>query len=252
MNRVLFTCVLLLLFSIPAHCGEQKVVLTTVEWPPYTSKSLPGLGMSSVIVREAFKAVGYDVEILVYPWKRAYDAAQNNPEVQGFFPEYLTSKRRVGFLYSKSIGESPLGLVERVSSPILWENQSDLQQYALGVVSGYLNTSELDRMIDEEVIQVDESVSDSLNLRKVLAGRIDVAVADLNLFNYLCVEDAILKDRKEELRFQSRLLVTHLLYVCLRDDYLGNKLCELFNRGLSLIDVDKIQQDYMTRLGYGS
>ncbi len=101
------------------------------------------------------------------------------------------------FLFSDRIGRSALGLVERSSASVHWDEVTDLKKYFIGVVRGYVNTTSFDSMVEAGEIRVDESVSDLFNLRKVLAGRVDMAVADINLFNYWSNFDEQLSSRRE-------------------------------------------------------
>ena len=176
---------LLALAASPGWCGERGVVLTSLEWPPYCSASLPGGGITTRVVRAAFQEAGYRVEVRFLPWQRAVEQARENPGVAAVFPEYGSGRPDIDFLTSDVIGLSTLGLVEVVDRPVDWRTLDDLSRYRLGTVKGYLNTDAFDRMAVRGAFEIDSSVSDLLNLRKVMVGRVDLAVADVNVFRYL-------------------------------------------------------------------
>ena len=74
--RPLPICIPIILFTILLHntAPAAKIVrLTTGEWPPYISQNLPGKGVGLLIISEAFKLAGYDVEYSFYPWPRGYE-----------------------------------------------------------------------------------------------------------------------------------------------------------------------------------
>ncbi len=240
--------VLCVSLSVPVFAAEKKVVLASLNWPPYTGDELPGQGASAEVVRAAFKAVGYDVEIRIFPWVRAFNEARYNLDVAGYFPEYKSVERGKYFLFSDRIGRSALGLVERSSASVHWDEVTDLKKYFIGVVRGYVNTTSFDSMVEAGEIRVDESVSDLFNLRKVLAGRVDMAVADINLFNYWSNFDEQLSSRRGELSVNPHLLGINDMHVCFRNGRTGEKLMKAFNAGLQLIDVSGIQQAYFEDL----
>lgn len=246
--RFLITIFLFILLSSPCIAGGKKVVLTSLAWPPYTGENLEYNGATAEVVRAAFDAVGYELEILFYPWNRAVDEAQNNPEVMGYFPEYPSEERAREFLFSDSVGKSPLGFAKRRARSLSWRDYDELRYYVIGTVDGYVNTERFDRMVASGEIQTDVSVSDTLNVRKVLAGRVDMGVVDMNVYEYLLKNDALLHSRRGELRMDSRLLAINDLYVCFRKGAEGEALLKLFNEGLSRISPLSIQRDYIDRI----
>jgi len=60
-----------LLVTLPLS-AEESLVLGIGEWNPLNSKDLPGNGIASQIVTEAFKGVDIGGEYKYYPWQRAY------------------------------------------------------------------------------------------------------------------------------------------------------------------------------------
>ncbi len=249
MFRIIFvTFTLWVLLSIPAVAAEKVVILTSLEWPPYVGETLPGQGACAEVVRAAFEAVGYKLEIRFYPWKRAIDKALHSLDIIGYFPEYYSVERARNFLFSDSVGKSPLGLVERKDTPFYWDTLDELTRYKLGVVRGYVNTEQLDQMIAAGSIRVDESVSDLFNLRKLLAGRVDMAIADSNVFSYLINTDYLLHSKKNELRMNPHLLGVKDMYVCFRNGRTGEKYLKIFNEGLRRIAARAILRDYIETL----
>ncbi|MGL5993751.1 MAG: substrate-binding periplasmic protein, partial [Aeromonas sobria] len=59
----------LLLLWRPSALWAQPVRLTTLEWPPFTSQSLPDGGITGHIVKRAFAEAGLEVEFDFYPWQ---------------------------------------------------------------------------------------------------------------------------------------------------------------------------------------
>lgn len=221
----------------PALAGE-RVVLATLEWPPYTGESLPGGGATTEVVREAFRGMGYEVEIRFYPWNRVLNEARMDKDIAGYFPEYPGHQHTGVFLDSDSVGSSPLGLATRREFVLDWQNLDDLGRYTLGVVAGYANTPEFDALLKQGRLSVDQSNTDAINLRKVLAGRVHAAVVDRNVFKHLMATDPMLRKERGELVMNEKLLGINPLVVCFSETERGRRLARILNLGLRKIDQD--------------
>jgi polar amino acid transport system substrate-binding protein len=235
---------MLSLSALQWQLAGERVVLATLEWPPYTGESLPGRGATAEVVREAFRVAGYDLELRFYPWNRALSEARQDEAIAGFFPEYPENWRKNGFLNSDSVGTSPLGLAMRRELVLDWQTLDDLGRYTLGTVAGYANTLEFDAMAAQGRLIIDQSNTDALNLRKVLVGRVHVAVVDANVFKHQMTADPVLRKEKGELVMNKRLLATNSLVVCFPDTEQGRRLVRVFNQGLRQVDQEAIYRQH--------
>ena len=87
-------------------------------------------------------------------------------------------------------------------------------------------------------MKVDTSNTDVLNLRKVLAARIEAAVVDENVFDYLMNTDPLLHQRQGEMAMSSQLLKIHNLVVCFVRTEAGAEAARALNEGLKRIGVE--------------
>lgn len=229
--------------------GDGKLVrLTSLEWPPYASDFLPEKGLSVLIAKKAFEAEGYKLEVEFFPWKRAVALAQNDDKYDGYFPEYFSSELEKEFIISDSLGESPLGLIERRDNPLKWSSVEELKNYKIGTVQGYINTVEFDKYAASGVIKVEAVNDDSINVKKVAGNRIDGAVIDRLVFEYMVSSDPSLGKFADSLSFNSKLLENKSLHICFKKGSKGEALEKVFNEGLKKIDAKKITQEYMSTL----
>jgi polar amino acid transport system substrate-binding protein len=81
-------------------------------------------GPSSDAVKAAFEKAGVSAEVAVFPWNRAINLAQKDPEWIGVYPEYYAEdsdaeKGGDRCLFSKSFGVSPVGFVQRTGLRLL-------------------------------------------------------------------------------------------------------------------------------------
>lgn len=231
------------LLTSGAVYGAEKVKLSSLEWPPYTGEGLPEGGASIKVAKAAFAAMGYELEVEFYPWQRAVDNAKQG-QTAGYFPEYHSREIEKDFIFSSRMGDSPLGLIEPAGADTAWSSLNDLKAKNIGVVSGYVNTEEFDAMATSGALTTDQSSDDATLIRKVAAGRLDLAVMDRNVFGYLMTNDPGLSSSKAAVSFNGKLLEDKGLFICFARTPEGEKLAAIFNEGLTKIDARAIMKEY--------
>lgn len=228
--------------------GQNIVYLTSVEWPPYTSQQLPEMGASVAVAKAAFSVMGYELRVDFYPWQRAVKLAKEDAKYSGYFPEYYAKEIEENFIFSTPMGHGPLGFVEKKGNPIAWNTMQDLTKYTIGVVQGYVNTEEFDAMVAEGKIKTDGANSDIINMKKVGAGRMDMAVIDQFVMDYYMKFESDLKDYKDKLQFNKKILEDKNLYICFKKGPKGENLAKIFSEGISKINVDRVMEDYFKKV----
>jgi polar amino acid transport system substrate-binding protein len=167
----------------------QPVKLATLEWPPYSGSSLPNQGLVSDLIRSALTAKGYTVTIEVVPWERAKQGTLNG-EYDGYFPAYQAAS---GGVASGAILGTPLMVAQPKATPLSFAKASDLRGKTIGVVEGYDNDPEFDKLAASGAITIDPASDDAGSLRKLIAGRIEGAIIDKYVFTYTMHNDDSLK-----------------------------------------------------------
>lgn len=229
-----------LLLAFTGHSANADTVhLTSLDWAPYSGKSLTNQGASVVVAQAAFKAMGHELVVDFFPWSRAVKlASETGSKYAGYFPEYLYESSE--FTFSAPMGQGPLGLVENKATPITWSQVADLTAWKLGVVQDYVNTEELDALIASGSIKPQVVVSDEINVQKVAGGRIDVAVIDANVLNYMLANNNKLASAKDKVQMNAKLLMNKDLYIAFRNDADGKKWQAIYNQGLGKIDINAL------------
>ena len=237
--------------SADASAREQRTVhLASLDWPPYAGSSLPGGGASVTVLRAALAEMGYELEVDFYPWARVITiAADESNKYAGYFPEYFNQDIGQQYLYSDSIGSGPLGLAENTAHEVSWHSLEDLSGFSIRIVSGYVNTAEFDQMVADGALKAFPVVADKQNIRKVAYGRIDLAVIDQYVLDYMLMTDPELMPLKDKVRINNHLLENKQLFVCFKRTY--PHLADVLNEGLQRIDVARIQQEYMSDMANG-
>ena len=214
----------------PARAADYK--LSTLEWAPYTGASLPGLGLVSTTIADAMKIAGYSVEVQFFPWSRAVRLVDTDPAFTGFFPAYYSRERAARYLYSDPVGRSQVVFLERSGDPVKWQSYDDLQGQRIGVVRGFVNTEELDTRIASKVLLSEEAPDDRSNILKLVAGRVDLAVVDLQVYQHLVQTDPQLARVAAQLQVNPKVLEVKNLYVCFQRTPAGASAQRALNTGL--------------------
>lgn len=239
---------IIFLLSLQFFYSQEKTVsFTTLEWPPFTGNTLTGKGLLSYIVQKAFEEEGYKLEIAFYPWPRTIDMAIKTDSIMGYFPEYYSKDIEKTFYFSDPIGESILGFAESKYKPIEWNTLEDLKKYKIGTVIGYVNSFEFDKLVSNNELQIESVTNDLLNIKKVGAQRISLAVIDKYVLEYYLRNDMSLSSLKNNIQFNSKALETKKLYICFKKNEMGKKYLEIFNKGLKKLDIKKIENEYINK-----
>ena len=176
--------------ATPVAVAKQPVRLSSLEWEPYIGTKMPDQGYVAALIRAAFADQGMKVEIEIYPWARALHLARTGV-VDGLTPEYFNTSRESEFKFSDPFPGGPIVLYKRRGDPIAFatdpvKNQDAalraLKSKRFGVVRGYLNTPVFDAA---DYLIKEEASDDATNLRKLVYGRIDLAVIDRRVAEHL-------------------------------------------------------------------
>jgi polar amino acid transport system substrate-binding protein len=230
MRRFLIGILPLVILFLTRPALAEPVKLGTLEWPPFSSPELPGQGQVCERVRSICAEAGMRLELSFTPWKRVLLEASSGV-TQGFFPEYHSVARERDYYFSQPVGCSVVGLVRRSDATLSWGRLEDLAAYRIGVVDGYVNTGEFDRLAESGVLQTVKSNSDLLALRMLKAGRVDAVVMDRAVFKHLSSRDDSFEGGVR-LEFDRNVLAVHSLHACFPRTAAGRGLLERFDEAI--------------------
>ncbi|MFY8118754.1 MAG: substrate-binding periplasmic protein [Roseateles sp.] len=172
------------LAALPWAAGASKpgkLRLVATEFPPYTSASLEGGGIAAQVTRAALQRLGWDMELSFRPWVRALAELQQ-ASWDGVVGLWHNQERERYLSYTRPLGISNrIGFMARAGSVIQVHDLSRLQGLTIGTVRDYVNPPVFERAR----LRRDEAVDDLGNLRKLLAGRVDLALVDKGVAMHL-------------------------------------------------------------------
>jgi polar amino acid transport system substrate-binding protein len=173
---------LLALTCLLPDAWARKLVLAATEYPPYYGEALPNGGPVTELTLAALRKAGYEVEVRFLPWVRALRQGQLG-QVDGLVGVWHSAEREASFLFSQPVVANRIVLCKRSDreAPARFADFGSLKPYTVGVVRGYADPPGL------AAAQIrTEAVNDDLqNLRKLLAGHIDLVLIDSRVGRYL-------------------------------------------------------------------
>lgn len=164
--------------------------LATLEYPPYSTETLPGGGSIVELTERAFITQGHRPRIDFLPWARVRVELRQG-DYQGalaLWPQEVVEEKLIA---SRPLFYSQLGLFARRGAPVRFRGLDDLRGRRVGIVRGYGYPPS----ILGSGIVVEEAVDDISNLRKLKAGRFDLVLLERIVGEYLIAGDAKLRGR---------------------------------------------------------
>lgn len=212
-NTLLSAAVLCCLTPIASY--SEPVKLTSLEWPPYNGKNLPNQGTNTYKLASLLKSQGVEINVAFLPWNRATVTGLKDKTFVGVFPEYYRDD--ASCLWSDQFDTSTVGFVVKKGVNLDWNSVSDLEKYKIGVVTGYANDNgPFDDAIKTGKLKVEAVTNDALNVKKVAAGRIDAAVIDKKVLQFLL--EGELSSVASKVQFDNKILIENGLFVCFQPD----------------------------------
>lgn len=161
-------------FAAPAPNAQGRVRLVATEFPPYTTASLADHGAAVAITRAAVERAGMTMELQYRPWVRALGELQQG-QWDGVIGAWHSVERESYMVYPRALGiTNKIGFMARVGSNIAVDDLKRLGALTIGVVRDYANPPAFEQM----QLRKEEAIDDLTNLRKLAAGRVDLALVD--------------------------------------------------------------------------
>ena len=155
--------------------------MVMTEFPPYTGTDLPRGGIATLITRAVLARQGLEMSSTVRPWARALSEAQQGV-FDGLIGVWRSPERERTLLFPHPLGiTNQIGFMARAGTSIEVRDLRQLRRLTIGVVNGYANPP----AVEEAQLKLDPALDDLHNLRKLLVGRIDLALIDKGVAHYL-------------------------------------------------------------------
>ncbi|HEY9100680.1 substrate-binding periplasmic protein [Chitinimonas sp.] len=234
-----------LLCALAQVAKAETLTLATGEWPPYTSTGLKHGGFATRIVREAFESEGLEVKVVYYPWARAVAlAGQPDSGIDGVYPISHSSERETLFYFSRPVATGTNAFFHLRSRPFTWQSLADLSGVTIGANVGYSYGDAFQAAERKKALRVERVGDPATNFRKLLAGRLDLVLMNVDEAKYTLAMQFPADAWKVD--FHPRVVVA-------QDDFLAvgrrhpraRELIETFNRGLTRLQEEGKLERYL-------
>ncbi|OIQ50659.1 Bacterial extracellular solute-binding protein, family 3 [Pseudodesulfovibrio hydrargyri] len=171
--RLLLPCLLLLTVPCLADGLSDSVLLTSGEWPPFYSASLPGGGFANRVIRESFALEGIAADFTFLPWRRALETADHGPAAgsAGWMPMAVREKR---FLFSDPVFSSTRVFFHLRDVPFDWRRLEDVRDLRVGITLGSAEEFPFKDAMAGGRGKLDVASSYEAGMKMLIAGRVDV------------------------------------------------------------------------------
>lgn len=160
---------------------NDKIIIVTGEYAPYTSEHAAGYGAFTQIVETVLQESGLENDILFYPWARASEMVKSG-EAWASFPYGYSKELAEDYDYSDSIIQSSHKFYYLKSNEKLareaenFSKISDFTNYTFGGANDYWYGDKA--AIENSGVKVEWANDTDALLKMLYAGRIDFLIED--------------------------------------------------------------------------
>ncbi len=164
--------------SLSSSADEWEIA-TDQHFPPYVYQDQSGIkGIHLDIIKAVMAQLNEPYSIKAYPWARVITKI-NKADIDFAFPFVGTPKRFGQYILVGPLQDGRTVFASSITSQIEYDKLEDLIGLTIGVVRGYAYTGEFD---NADFLIKDMEAKDNINnIKKLVAGRIDLIIGDENV-----------------------------------------------------------------------
>jgi polar amino acid transport system substrate-binding protein len=165
---------------VTLSAGAEDLRMTGSNWPPYVDNELHDNGFVVALVSDALERAGYKTKMTVESWPLALEATQTG-NYDLFCSLWYTDERAETLVFSEPYIDNHITFVKRSESKIQFNDRADLAGLRIGIVDDYAYSEQTYDLIG---IEITEAGSVRENIKRLLAGDIDLVLADSRVALY--------------------------------------------------------------------
>ncbi len=207
----------LLIGSFAGSCcvpsiAEEIVVYSGDSFQPqiYLVNGKPA-GYVAALFERISRDTGDTYRFTLLPWKRA--VSESAAGLGGISNFSWTPERARSFDYSDPVFVNRSYLLVKKGHAFPFASLNDLRGKRIGALLGSSYGDEFDRAAENKLFIVDYDSNEVLRLKKLLIGRFDAAIVELDTFNLMVNSDPELAANKDEFTFLPKSLIDDKLYL---------------------------------------
>lgn len=229
---------------LSAH-AHPVVRVGTGDWVPYVDQQREDGGALSRLVRDIFKAAGYQVEFVYYPWDRNLLMLEHG-SLDAVMPYSCSAPRRRISECSDPVVQGEIVLFQRTDQQLNWARIEDLKSFSIATTLGYSYGPQFDAAVQNGQLQVQQSGKEDTGFRLLELGRVDFHPQD-RAVGYAMLRRMFTPEARAVITHHSRVLNTEPLHLLFRKgDARADRLRKIFNTGLRRLaesgELERLQQ----------
>lgn len=228
-NMYRYIIVLLLLISPPTILKANTLIVAISDFPPWIDVSAEKYGVHGVVILDALDKAKVSYEIRLSSWSRV-ERMLNTEDICSF--GWIKNRQRLeAWQYSRPYHSDITYLWGRKDNRLSLHTIEDALKYRIGVTRGYSYGQLFDELLAKA--ETNKSLDDTVNLRLLLAGRIDLFPGQVLLIEPLLAAHFPKQADELEPKLEVNRLKHH--FVCNKDSELGRQVIHKINRFLPAV-----------------
>ncbi|WP_288986014.1 transporter substrate-binding domain-containing protein [uncultured Pseudoalteromonas sp.] len=224
--------------------------ISTGEWPPFLSESLPHKGVVAHLITDIFAQANIKVNFTFLPWPRAYHDTIND-KYAATAVWMFEQQRAEDYFYSEPVLNERFVFFYHKQRPFDWQNLNDLKGLLLGGGLAYSYGEEFDKALQAGLFDMSRVSTTEQNFKRLAMGRID-AFAEEKSVGYHILAGQLPTIKNAIVHHPRPLLINKSFVMFPKNNKHSKQRLEIFNRQLLKFKQSGRYQAYFDALDNGA
>lgn len=236
--RWAWCCLLTTLLFISMSVQAQTLRLTSGEYAPFITQTVPDGGPITEIVMQAAQEADIAVSLGYFPWHQSMNLAQTG-EWDGTIGWAYTQERANNFIYSDPIYTESVGFFYLTEREFDWQSPQDLDGFAIGVTKGFIDVKTLTELQKSGVdVKIQEFLDEKSKIDALLAQQIDLALGNIDVLKRVIAQEVAPSQKQNVAHHPRPIRITPLYVLFSRQTKQSYDQAERFNKALRRLKAD--------------
>lgn len=232
----------------PTHTTTLNI--STGEWPPFLSESLPHQGVIAHLITDLFAQANIKVNFTFLPWPRAYHDTIND-KYAATAVWMFEQQRTEDYFYSEPVLNERFVFFYHKKRPFDWQNLNDLKGLLLGGGLAYSYGEEFDKALQAGLFDMSRVSTTEQNFKRLAMGRID-AFAEEKSVGYHILAGQLPTIKNAIVHHPRPLLINKSFVMFPKNNEYSKQWLEIFNQQLLKFKQNGRYQTYFDALENGA
>lgn len=224
--------------------------ISSGEWPPFLSESLPHKGVVAHLITDIFAQANIKVNFTFLPWPRAYHDTIND-KYAATAVWMFEQQRAEDYFYSEPVLNERFVFFYHKKRPFDWQNLNDLKGLLLGGGLAYSYGEEFDKALQAGLFDMSRVSTTEQNFKRLAMGRID-AFAEEKSVGYHILAGQLPTIKNAIVHHPRPLLINKSFVMFPKNNKYSKQRLEIFNRQLLKFKQSGRYQAYFDALDNGA